>query len=173
MLFVPLLVFFRRTIGATPVDIVIARDWEPWAQETIHGLSVLSHLIEPRLSGVVALDQVTHGHHQVRPRQIGVSDGTREHALGLVMTAALITGVRQEPGVAPSAIAVHRESEGFTLGGQGEGPTVPVGVESTGVKDHLVILREQGIPEGTQQQHGSNEHGVQYAEVFPSLEFRR
>ena len=89
------------------------------------------------------------------------------------MTAALVTGVRQESGVAPSAIAVHRKSERFTLGGQGEGPTIPVGVESTGVKDHLVILREQGIPEGSQQQHSSNEHGVQYAEVFLSLEFRR
>ena len=173
MLLVPLLVFFRRTIGATPVDVVIARDWEPWTQKAIHGLSVLSHLIQPRLSGVVALNQIANGHHQVRTRQIGISHSTREHTLGLIMAASLITGVRQESGIATGAIAVHRKSERFTLGGQGEDPTIPVGVESTGVKDDLVILGEQGIPEGSHQQHGSNEHALQYAEVFESMGFRR
>ena len=95
------------------------------------------------------------------------------HATPLGLVMATVFRWVGENLCCPQCDRRNRKRKRLTFGRQSEGPTSAIGMESTGVEDHLVILREQSIPKGPQHQYGSNEHAVQYAEVALGLEIRR
>ena len=98
------LVFALGPAGAAPVHIVVARHRVPGTQQVVHDAPELTHLRHPLGPGVVTIDQIAHGHHQIGLHQIHV-----RHGLG------------QDPDTLhrpARAVAEDGEGEGLILGGQ-------------------------------------------------------
>ena len=96
---VVLVLWTLRIIERPPVDVVIAGNRKPGTEQPIHDRFELPHLDEPFIAAVVAVDQVTDGHHEIWFDQIHIPNRIRQNINAFRRPSGTITKNGKDKGV--------------------------------------------------------------------------